>query len=249
MKIITLLALFVAVGCILATGCVAQIKKDPVNATVTPTETFAPFINTTTVPGSDATVPATTSINSPNNTSLLKGPLRISIGSYYADHPLTVLLDNQTAGVVTAGAPLDLMVTEGRHLVAVCVGVICPEKYATVEFAKRSYLDFEDILKTKAEFSKPVIRILKSYKFGQGVAVDLEFINPTSKAISMSAEVSSGYTYIDDRTNVRMGDSIRVKNTEWVEPGARITRTVNLYFSDGSAYSYDEPVLGEITLK
>ena len=50
MKFITLLALVAAVGCILATGCVAQPKKDPGNATVSPTNTFTPFVNTTTVP-------------------------------------------------------------------------------------------------------------------------------------------------------------------------------------------------------
>jgi hypothetical protein len=246
MKIITLLALFIAVGCIFATGCVAQIKKDPVNASVTPTTTFEPFTNATTVPGSNATLNAT---NTSNTTSILKGPLRISIGNYFADHPLPVLIDNQTVGVVTVGVPLDLMLNEGSHSVAVCVGVICPEKYTTVVFAKRSYLDFEDLLKQKAEFSKPVARIIKSFKNGNGVGVDLEFINPTQNDLTMSAEVICGYTYIDGRTNIRMGDSVRSRASEFVEAGRHVTRTEYLYFADGSAYSYDEPRLGEVTPK
>jgi hypothetical protein len=252
MKTLTLLTLLIAVGCILATGCVAQTKKDPVNVTVTPapTTTFSPFVNTTKVPGTYA--PNATTVTNVTNTTAkpkLKGPLRVSIGSYSADQPLPVIIDNQTVGVVTRGAPIDLMVDEGNHTIQVCVGVICPEKYIDIGFAKRSYLDFEEILKLKAEYSKPTVLILKSFKNGQGVSVDLEFINPTLNAASMSAEVSCGYTYIDSRTSIRLGDSARVKATEWVEAGTRVTRTVDLSFGYGSSYQYDPPVLGEVTWK
>ena len=54
MKSIVILTILVTVGCILAAGCVAQPKKDP-NVSVTPTNTFAPFINTTTIPGPNET--------------------------------------------------------------------------------------------------------------------------------------------------------------------------------------------------
>jgi hypothetical protein len=141
------------------------------------------------------------------------------------------------------------MVTEGNHSVAVCVGVICPEKFVTVVFAKSSFLDFEDILKEKAEFSKPTVRILKSFKNGNGVGVEVEFINPTQNDLAMTAEVIAGYTYIDGRTNVRMGDSVRSTASQFVEAGRRVTQTVNLYFVDGNAYSYDEPRLGDVTPK
>jgi hypothetical protein len=246
MKTLTLLALLIAVGCILATGCVAQPKKDPGNATVSPTNTFTPFVNTTPVPGLNATFNVT---NATNVTSKLKGPLRVSIGSYSTDQPLPVSIDNKSVGVVKAGVPLDLKVDEGNHSVAVCVGVICPEKYVTVVFAKSSFLDFEDILKQKAEFSKPTVRILKSFKNGNGVGVELEFINPTQNDLAMTAEVICGYTYIDGRTNVRMGDSVRTTASQFVDAGRRETRTVDLYFNDGSAYNYDEPRLGEVTPK
>ncbi len=245
MKAIALLTLLITIGCILATGCVAQTKKDPVNASVTPTTTFAPFVNTTTVPGSNATFNATNA----TNTSTLKGPLRISVGSYQTDQLLPVLIDNQTVGVVKAGVPLDVMLFEGNHTVAVCVGPICPEKPITILFAKRSYLDFEDVLKLKAEFSKPTIRMLKAYRNGNGVSVDVEFINPTQKDLAMSAEITVGYSYIDGRTNIKMGDSVRAKTSEFVEAGRRVTTTAYLYFADGSAYSYDEPMLGEVTVK
>jgi hypothetical protein len=177
----------------------------------------------------------------------LKGPLRVSVGSYATDDPLPVSIDNKSAGVVKAGFPLDLMVEEGNHSVTVCVGVICPEKFVTVVFAKSSFLDFEDQLRSKAEFSKPVVRLLRSYKNGNGVGVELEFINPTQKDLSMSAEVSVGYSYIDGRTNIRMGDSVRSKASEYVNAGRRVTRTVDLYFADGNSYSFDEPQISQIS--
>ena len=248
MKIITLLALLIAVGCVLATGCVAQPKKDPGIAMVSPTPTFTLFVNTTPVPGSNTTFNATNGINStPKSTSKLKGPLRVSIGSYSVDNPLPVKIDNQTVGGVMAGVPFDFMVTEGNHSVTVCVGIICPEKSVNIVFAKNSYLDFEDILKQQAEFSKPTVRILKSFKNGNGVSVDVEFINPTQKDLAISVDIGSGYTYIDSRTNVRMGESVRSKATEYVEAGRRVTRTVDLNFVYGSSYSYDEPTISGIT--
>jgi len=244
MKIITFLTLLIAVGCIFATGCVAQPKKDPGNTTVVPTNTFTPFVNTTKVPSANTTLNAT---NTTNVTSKLKGPLRVSVGSYSTDDPLPVSIDNISVGVVKAGFPLNLMVAEGNHSVTVCVGVICPEKNVTVEFARNTFLDFEDLLRARAEFSKPVIRILRSYRNGGGVGVELEFINPTQKDLTMSADVSVGYSYIDGRTSIRMGDSVRTRATEFVEAGRRITRTVFLDFADGSSYSYDEPAISQTT--
>jgi hypothetical protein len=244
MKIITLLVMLIAVGCVLATGCVAQPKKDPGNVTVSPATTFAPFVNTTPVPGSNATFNAT---NATNVTPKLKGPLRVSIGSYSTDQYLRVLIDNTSAGVVKAGFPLDLMINEGNHTVAVCVGVICPEKNVTVVFAKSSFLDFEESLRAKAEFSKPTVRILRSYKNGNGVGVEVEFINPTDKDLTMSADVSVGYSYIESRTSQRLGDSVRSKASDYVQASHRNTQTVNLYFADGSSYTFDEPSISEIS--
>lgn len=246
MKIITLLALFIAVGCILATGCVAQPKKDPGNVTVSPTTTFTPFVNATTVP---ANVTNATNATGFNNTSGLSGPLRVSIGSYNAGRPLPVFIDNQSVGNVTLAKPLDLMVSEGNHTVKVCVGVICPTEQVVVVFAKASYLDFEDVLRKEAEFPVPTVRLINYFKNGNGVGVNIEYINPTQKDLAMSVDVSFAYTYIEDRTNIRMGDSVRTKGSAWVEAGRRQTETVNLYFADGSAYSYDEPKISDITYR
>jgi hypothetical protein len=245
MKFITLMALLVAVGCILATGCVAQPKKDPANATVSPTNTFTPFVNTTTVPATN--VSNVTNTTGTNATAGLTGPLRVSISGYNAGIPLRVVIDNRTVGNVTREQPLDLTVNEGNHTVQVCVGVICPLEYVEIVFAKRAYLDFGDRLREAAEFPLPTARLINYFKNGNGVGVNVEYINPTEKDLTMSVEISCGYTYIDGRTNLRMGDSVRSKATQWVEAGRRVTVTRDLYFAYGSAYTFDEPTLGLIT--
>jgi hypothetical protein len=248
MKIITILTLLIAVGCILATGCVAQPKKDPTNTTVSPTSTFTPFVNTTTIPGTNVTnVTNSTNTTEVNVTPGLTGPLRVSISGYNAGRPLPVIIDNQTVGNVSREKPLDLMVSEGNHSVKVCVGVICPREYIDITFAKKSFLDFGERLQKEAEFPTPTVRLINYFKNGNGVGVNVEFINPTEKDLAMSVEISCGYTFIESRTNIRMGDSVRSKATEWVEAGRRVTRTVDLYFASGSAYTFDEPTLSQIT--
>lgn len=245
MKTITFLALLIAIGCILATGCVAQPKKDPVNTTVSPTNTFTPFVNTTTVPTTNVT--NTTNTTGTNVSAGLSGPLRVSISGYTASIPLSVIVDNQTVGNVTREKPLDLIVSEGNHTVKVCVGVICPSKFVEIVFAKRSYLDFGEQLREQVEFPEPTVRLINYFKNGNGVGVNIEYINPTQKDLAMAVEVSCGYTYIDGRTSIRMGDSVRSKATEWVAAGRRVTQTVNLYFTYGSAYTFDEPSISGIT--
>jgi hypothetical protein len=241
MKMIVLLTLLIAVGCVLASGCVAQTKKDPVNGTTSPTNTFAPFVNTTPVSNG--------SINTSNstNTSALKGPLRVSISGYPAD--LDVMIDNKTAGLVKQEKPLDLMLEEGDHRVSVCVGDICEVETVKILFAKQVYVDFGDRLRRDVEFPVPTARILEYYKNGDGVTVSVEFINPSTKDLTMSAEVSVGYSYIDYRSGTRKGESSRANLMDRVRAGDRQRYTVDLYFVDGEAYNFDTPRIGETIFK
>jgi hypothetical protein len=242
MKSIVLLAILVTIGCILASGCVAQTKKDP-NVSVSPTNTFTPFINATTVP----TINETTNATNVTNSSKLKGPLRVSVSNFNAN--LSVFIDNQSVGFVTAAKPLDLSVNEGNHSVKVCLGAICEQDYVVIVFAKKSFIDFGDRLKKKVEFPNPTARITDYYRDGDGVSVVLEFINPTSDPLSISAEVSVGYSYIAERSGQRVGEAARGKTTVSVDPGQRETQTVRLYFDDGSAYNFDPPQLLDVTVK
>jgi hypothetical protein len=237
MKSIVILTILVTIGCILAAGCVAQPKKD-LNVTVTPTITFSPFNNTTMANG-------TFNASNVTNVTKLQGPLRVSISNFNAN--LSVILDNQTVGLVTAGKPLDLMVDEGDHSVKVCVGAICEQERVTVVFAKKSFVDFGDRLKKSVEFPEPTARIIDSYRDGDGVTVVVEFINPSARTLFMTAEVSVGYSFISGRTGQRVGESTRGKAYSDVPAGRRVSENLELGFADGSAYIFDPPNLGRIT--
>jgi len=239
MKIIVLLTIFITIGCILSTGCIGQIKKDnvSVNVTISPPVTFLPFVNNTSV--SDTNVTANITITK------LKGPLRVSISGYPADLP--VIVDNQPVGIVTKEKPFDMMLDEGNHSVKVCVGVICENETVIIVFAKKSLIDFGPRLKKDVEFPTPTVRILDYYRSGNGVAVVLEFINPSSKDLTMGAEVSVGYSYINDRNDERGGESARGKSTSVVKAGQRQTSTLNLNFASGYSFLFDPPQLGQIT--
>jgi len=242
MKIIVLLTLFITIGCILATGCVgvSQINKNngsSGNASITPENTFAPIENNTSV--------SVINVNVTANITLLKGPLRVSISGYPADLPVTV--DNQTIGIVTKEKPLDMMLDEGDHSVKVCVGVICENETVNIRFAKQSFIDFGARLKKSIEFPTPTARIIDYYRTGNGVAVVVEFINPSSKNLNMGAEVSVGYSFINDRNDERGGESTRGKASASVNAGQRQTSTLTLYFASGYSYIFDPPTIGKIS--
>jgi len=241
MKIIALLALFIAIGCILATGCVAQIKKDTGNGTVTPTSTFAPFTNQSILTNT------TNATNATNVTPKLKGPLRVSISGYPL--ALNVTLNNATAGTATPTVPLDLMLDEGNYAVSVCVGWVCENETVVTKFGKQTTVDFGDRLRRDVEFPAPTARILEFYKNGDSVAVNIEYINPDTKSHTITAEVSMGYTYIDERSNQKMGASAQGKESYEVSTSTRITRTMYLNFGSGYSYNFDTPVIQAITVK
>jgi len=242
MKSVVILTILVTIGCILAAGCVAQPKKD-LNVSVTPTNTFVPFVNATTVPGTNATF----NTSNVTNVTKLQGPLRILISNFNTN--LSVLVDNKTVGFVTPGKPLDLMVDEGDHTVKVCVGAICEQESVYIVFAKKSFIDFGERLRKVVEFPEPTARVVDSYRAGDGVGVSVEFINPTSKPLYMTAEIRVGYSFISGRTGQRVGESVRGKAYSEVPAGRRVTETLYLDFADGYSYMHDPPAIGEITAR
>lgn len=248
MKIIMLLALFIAVGCILATGCIAaQPKPTPVNATTAPTNTFTPFVQTTTIPGSIAPLNTTNASNTTNATQKLKGPLRVSISGYPVN--LNVTIDDENAGMVTKEKPLDLMLPEGIHNVSVCVGDICEKETVSIVFAKKTFVDFGDRLRKDVEFPEPTARIVQFFKNGNGVTVSVEFINPSPEEVVLNTELSLGYSYIDPRSGTRKGESSRKNIIETMRPNSRYTYDIDLNFVYGDAPLYDSPQMGPITIK
>jgi hypothetical protein len=229
MKLFVPSALFMAVGCILAAGCVATTNKNTVNP-----------ISNTSDPGSNATV---------NSTLTLNGSLKVSISGISDPANLSVLIDNQTVGTVNPTKPLFLMVSEGNHTVMVCMSSICEQENVTTRFGRYVTVDFSERLHRDRAIAQPTAQILGYYKNGNAISVNVEFINPSTKDLLMSVTVSCGYSYIDDRTSIKMGDSARGRLVQNVKAGQRITESLNLNFAGGSSYSYGYPVIEELMIK
>jgi len=239
-------ALVMAVGCILAAGCVAIPNKNTVNATIT--KGFVPFSNTSE-PSITMAINTTT-----NSTPKLEGSLRVSISGISYPANLSVILDNETVGTVKPTMPLYLMVSEGNHTVMVCVRSVCKQENVITRFGKYVTVDFSERLQKDVEFPNPTARptaqILEYYKNGNVVSVEVEFINPESVDHTISADISIGYTYIDDRSHVKFGDSAQAKTELFVKAEQRERKRVDMYFASGnSIMSFDNPVIDEIQVK
>jgi len=249
MKIIVLPTLLIVL-CILATGCVGQIKNPPTNVpTVTSVNTFTPFSDTTSIPDTPnipetPTIPETFNISDVTNTSgqpALKGQLKISISGWVGEG--SVLIDGEEAGVTTTGKPLVLMLEEGNHTVEVCCGTLCEREDASIRFGQHLIMDFSEQLKRDCEFLAPAARINGYSMSGDKISVNVEFINPTVKTVSMSAEVTCGYSYIESRSDNRVGNVAQGQLFQTLGPGERVTQILELDLASGYSYSYNIPTI------
>jgi hypothetical protein len=115
----------------------------------------------------------------------------------------------------------------------------------TVDFTERLQRDVEFL----DPFVQPTARILGCYKNGNAISLDVEFTNPSTKDLLMSVKVSCGYSYIDDRSSMRVGESAGGMLVQNVKGGQRITRSLDLYFTNGESVNYDFPAIVELTVK
>jgi hypothetical protein len=172
---------------------------------------------------------------------VVTGPLSVSIGGYNAELP--VFVDDAGVGNVSMSKPLNLMVSEGRHRVTVCVGIFCENETVEIKFGHPVYSDFGERLKKVAEFSTPTIRIVDTRQMNDRVTVDVEFINPGKNDITMSTTIRCSYSYIDPQTHWRAGNSKQGTVTTSVNAGTRTVKSLDLYLTGGSTYNIEIPVI------
>ena len=238
MKSIVLLT-FVLVVCILTTACVGQIKNTTVNAVpVNSTTTFTPFPNATPVSN-------ISNISNSTSTPKLKGLLKVSLNTWVGEFPVSV--DSMSAGVVKTTRPLILMIDEGDHTVNVCCGATCEQENVTIRFGEQRTIDFSERLKESCEFLEPAVRIVDYTRNGDEITVKMEFINPSTRSLAMSAEVSCGYSYIESRTNNRVANLAQGQVFSTVNSGDRITKILTLYLDSGYDYNYEMPVITRVS--
>ena len=136
-KIVMPLALFIIVGCILVAGCsIPSIRNTKAGNSSSPTIT--PSITASTPGVVQTTVPSRTDTTPPLNK---KGQLTVSIGDYRAEQPVSVLIDNVSAGNVSRGKPLNLTVTAGRHAVRICVIGVCIQEDVLITSSNPTTID------------------------------------------------------------------------------------------------------------
>jgi hypothetical protein len=255
MKIIVLPTLLVVL-CILSTGCVGQIKNVPANVTtVTTVNTFTPISNVTTIPET-STIPETPGIPGTSNLSgisnmsnitnssgpaALKGQVRISLGAWVGEG--TVKIDENNVGIATPGKPVTLMIEEGNHTVDVCCGSLCERKNVTIRFGQQQIMDFSEQLQKDCEFIEPTVRIIGYSMSADQITVNVEFINPTAKTVAMSAEITCGYSYIESRSDNRVGNVAQGQLYKTLNPGERVMEILDLNIASGYSYSYNIPTV------
>jgi hypothetical protein len=240
MKIYVLIILILA-G-FLAAGCISPVKPAAENVpAVTPTNTFTPFSNVTTAP------PSPTISTTPNTTppSRLKGLLKISVNGWIGEFP--VFIDNVNRGAVTTQRPVSLMLEEGNHSLKVCCGAICEQQNVTIKFGEQRNIDFSEQMKKNCEFLEPTARIIGYYLNGDEMTVNVEFINPTTQTYAMSAEISCGYSYIEERSNTRVGNFVQGQVFSTLKAGERKTSVLNLKLISGYSYNYDIPTITKVS--
>lgn len=219
-------ALIIVVGCIVAAGCVA--RTDSVNEPVVSAPTFVPF-------------------STPSTTTVLDGILRVSV-----NYPktLAVVVDNETLGTVNTSTPLFLKIPEGNHTVRVCVGWQCEQQNITTVFGKQVTVDFSERLQKNVEFPDPTARILHSYKQGDIISVEVEYLNPDTQDHTISMNLIVGYEYSDDRSHVKLGDSAQTSTSLFVKAGTRETQTIDLSLShSGPIVNFGAPHLEDIKIQ
>jgi hypothetical protein len=217
MKIIALLTLGMIVASLAVSGC--ETKKDS-ERNSSPVNTFAPF-------------------------HLRQGQVTIYIGG--EDGEFHVFIDNRDVGVVSKHRPLTLMTDEGNRTVKVCCGITCKQEEVTIRFGKPRTVDFSEQLEEDCESIEPAVRITDYFLSGDQITVKVEFFNPTNRTVSTSAEISCWYTYIESRSNNRVGNSAGGLVSSTLKPGDRVTQILRLRLASGSSYMYEIPTISRVS--
>ena len=110
-------------------------------------------------------------------------------------------------------------------------------------------VDFSQQLQKDLEFPNPTARILKYYKNGNVISVNVEFINPSTKDLMMSVVVRCRYSYIDERTLIKREDTSIGMEGQNVNAGQRITGWIDLYSASDNILSFDSPVIEELEVQ
>jgi hypothetical protein len=142
-------------------------------------------------------------------------------------------------GVVSTDKPLVLMLEEGNHTVELCCNMRCEQETVDIRFGKQRFIDFSEQLKRDLKYALPTAEIVSYRPFRDKITVDVEFINPTPEPLTMSADVSCGYSYVENVNYNRIRNVAEGQVTATVNGCDRTTQTLRFTLGSGYNYVYD----------
>ena len=208
--------------------------------------TLCIFISCILAAGCETTRDNDTTTPSPTFTQfhLRQGQVTIYVGGLTGEFP--VMIDALNVGVVSMNKPMTMMLDEGNRTIEVCCGVSCVQQIVSIRFGKPRAIDFSEQLEKECEVSEPTVRIVDYFLSGDQITVNVEFINPTTKDLSMSAEIRCVYSYIDSRNN-RYASSANGWVFSTLKPGDREMQTLRLNVASGSGYIFEVPTITRVS--
>ena len=232
MKSSVLFSCIMVTGCLLVSGCAMEIPGSNLTPKASQSPAVIPFVNITTLP-----TPAAMDTN---------GKLTVSVGGWLGEFPVSV--DTMYVGDVSTDMPLVLMLEEGNHTVELCCNMRCEQETVDIRFGKQRIVDFSEQLKRDLEFASPTAQLAGYRPDNDQMMIDVEFINPTPDPLTMSADVSASYSYIQTTNYYRMSGVARGHATATVDGCERATETVRFYLPNGYGYVYAKvPTITNIT--
>jgi len=175
---------------------------------------------------------------------LRQGQVTVYVNGLTGEFP--VIIDNLKVGAVSITRPFTMTLNEGNSTVEVCCGVRCVHQNIDIRFGKPGTLDFSEQLEKECEFLEPTVRITDYFLSGDQITVNVEFINPTAKELTMSAEIRCVYSYIDSGNN-RYATSAIGWAVSTLKPGAREIQTLRLNTASGSNYIFGTPTINQVS--
>jgi hypothetical protein len=118
-----------------------------------------------------------------------QGMLNVSIGGFNTDIP--VFIDNESAGKISQGKPLILMIRDGHHTVEVCAGDVCERSEIDVKFPNQTSVDFGERLKVAVPHSTLRVSI-GGYNATIPVFIDTVYAGEVSSGKPLDLILSEG---------------------------------------------------------
>jgi hypothetical protein len=196
----------------------------------------------------DPAYPKTVNFEDRLNSEVMTTSLIVSIGGYNPQSPVSVFVDNKSVGNISQGKLLNVKVYPlGTHEAKVCIGdSVCEKEQFVSTFGKPNYLDFGDRLKQDAEFTEPTVRIIDHYLNYNTLVVEVEGINPKKTPITLIANISSVYTYVN-YNHVRVSTSSTGQFIKYLRPGEHSSQLVYIYTYGGTDVIASEPVVLDVS--